>query len=92
MSLECQAFGIAAMCAALAACGCSSSGKVAAIESQNRTLSEQTRAQLAEIENLKIHSRTVEDRLIRAEEDLARGFEDSLSSGGFSFCATDADR
>jgi chemotaxis protein MotB len=72
MSLECQAFGIAAMCAALAACGCSSSGKVAAIESQNRTLSEQTRAQLAEIENLKIHSRTVEDRLIRAEEDLAR--------------------
>ena len=29
-------------------------------------------AQLAEIENLKIHSRHVEDQLIRAEEDLAR--------------------
>ena len=41
-------------------------------QSQNRTLTEQTRAQLAEIENLKIHSRHVEDQLIRAEEDLAR--------------------
>ena len=46
--------------------------QVNALQSQNRTLSEQTRAQLAEIENLKIHSRKVEDRLIRAEEDLAR--------------------
>ena len=41
-------------------------------QSQNRTLTEQTKAQLAEIENLKIHARHVEDQLIRAEEDLAR--------------------
>lgn len=44
----------------------------AALQSQVRTLSEQSRAQLAEIENLKIHSRHVEDQLIQAEEDLAR--------------------
>jgi flagellar motor protein MotB len=60
--------------AALASCGCQtvSQSKYAACQSQNRTLSEQTRAQLSEIENLKIHSRHVEDQLIRAEEDLAR--------------------
>ena len=39
--------------------------------SQNRILSEQCRAQLAEIENLKTHSRNVEDQLIRTEEELA---------------------
>ncbi len=60
--------------AALASCGCTvvSQGKYAALQSQNRTLSEQSKAQLAEIENLKIHSRHVEDQLIQAEEDLAR--------------------
>ena len=59
---------------AWACCGCQSvsQSKFAACQSQNRTLTEQTRAQLAEIENLKIHSRHVEDQLIRAEEDLAR--------------------
>jgi chemotaxis protein MotB len=62
---------LASACAALAACGCTGS-QVNTLQSQNRALSEQTRAQLAEIENLKIHSRTVEDRLIKAEEDLAR--------------------
>jgi len=39
--------------------------------SQNRALSEQTRAQLAEIDNLKAHKRDVENRLIRSEEQLA---------------------
>ncbi len=58
--------------AALASCGCASKGQVAACQSQNRSLTEQTKAQLAEIENLKIHTRHVEDQLIRAEEDLAR--------------------
>jgi flagellar motor protein MotB len=60
--------------AALAFSGCQtvSQSKYAACQSQNRTLSEQSRAQLSEIENLKIHSRHVEDQLIRAEEDLAR--------------------
>jgi chemotaxis protein MotB len=60
--------------AVLAASGCKmvSQSQYAAAQSQNRTLTEQTRAQLAEIENLKVHSRHVEDQLIRAEEDLAR--------------------
>jgi chemotaxis protein MotB len=38
---------------------------------QNRSLSEQNRAQLAEIENLRAHSRKLEDRLVRTEEDYA---------------------
>jgi chemotaxis protein MotB len=47
-------------------------GKFDAVQRQNRMLLEQQRAQLAEIENLKIHAHTIEDRLIQTEEDLAR--------------------
>lgn len=47
-------------------------GRFESAEAQNRTLNEQNRAQLAEIENLKIHSRNVEDQLIKAEEELAK--------------------
>jgi chemotaxis protein MotB len=53
-------------------CGSVSQSRYSALQSQNRVLTEQTRAQLAEIENLKIHTRRVEDQLIQAEEDLAR--------------------
>ena len=42
-----------------------------AAQAQNRALSEQNRAQLAEIDNLKVHSHTLEDRVIRSEEQLA---------------------
>lgn len=42
-----------------------------AVQSQNRVLSEQNRAQLAEIANLKVHSRNVEDQLANTEEKLA---------------------
>lgn len=42
-----------------------------ACQTQNRALAEQNRAQLAEIENLKVHSRTLEDRVIRSEKQLA---------------------
>jgi chemotaxis protein MotB len=59
---------------ALASCGCSmfTSSQLSAVQSQNRMLTEQSKAQLAEIENLKIHSRRVEDQLIHAEDELAR--------------------
>jgi flagellar motor protein MotB len=40
-------------------------------ETTNRVLSEQNRAQLVEIENLKAHTRQTEDQLIRAERELA---------------------
>lgn len=40
-------------------------------ESEKRILSEQCRAQLAEIENLTIHKRDTEDRLFRTERELA---------------------
>jgi flagellar motor protein MotB len=39
---------------------------------QNQALAEQCRAQLAEIENLRVHSRDTEDRLIHTEEELAQ--------------------
>lgn len=53
--------------------GCTwvSSGQFSAAQTQNRILTEQSQAQLAEIENLKAHNRTVENQLIQAEEELA---------------------
>jgi chemotaxis protein MotB len=58
---------------ALALSGCQwvSKGQLTAADSQNRILNEQSKAQLAEIENLKAHNRTVENQLIQAEEELA---------------------
>lgn len=56
----------------LAGCGWVPQSKFSSLESQSRILSEQNKAQLAEIENLKVHARNVEDQLIRAEQDLAR--------------------
>ena len=40
-------------------------------QSQNRILAEQSRAQLAEIDNLKAHGRDVENQLIRTEQEMA---------------------
>ena len=51
--------------------GCVSKGRYDAILTQNRSLSEQSRAQLAEIENLKIHATNTEDLLQRTEEEVA---------------------
>ena len=58
--------------ALLAICGCKSTNtQVTSLQSQNRVLTEQSRAQLAEIQNLKIHARSVEDKLINAEREIA---------------------
>lgn len=52
--------------------GCTSTGgQVGTLQAQNRSLTEQSKAQLAEIENLKHHARQLEDRLIEAEQQLA---------------------
>ena len=52
--------------------GClASKAQLTASETQNRVLVEQNRAQLAEIENLKAHSRTVEDQLTHNETEMA---------------------
>jgi chemotaxis protein MotB len=40
-------------------------------QAQNRALSEQNRAQLTETENLKVHSRNIENQLQRTEQELA---------------------
>lgn len=42
-----------------------------AARADNQVLTEQNRAQLAEIQNLKVHSRTLEDRVIHSEEQAA---------------------
>jgi chemotaxis protein MotB len=42
-----------------------------ACQSQNRMLSAQSRAQVAEIQNLRTHTRTTEDQLVRTEQELA---------------------
>ena len=58
--------------AAAPGCGWVPQSKFSSLESQSRILTEQTKAQIAEIENLKNHSRTIEDQLIRAEQQLAQ--------------------
>jgi hypothetical protein len=40
-------------------------------QTQHRVLAEQNRVQLAEIENLRIHNRELEDRVISNEKQLA---------------------
>jgi hypothetical protein len=56
----------------LVAGGCSSAGgQLGTLKTQNRSLLEQNRVQLAEIENLKTHSRRLEDKLIDSERQMA---------------------
>jgi chemotaxis protein MotB len=68
----------------VAGCGWVPKSKFSSLESQSRILTEQNKSQLAEIENLKAHARTIEDQLIQAERDLAKlskprpGMADSL--------------
>ena len=58
--------------APLLAAGCSSTGgQLGTLQTQNRSLLEQNRVQLAEIENLKTHARRLEDKLIEADRQLA---------------------
>ncbi|MBN1911903.1 MAG: OmpA family protein [Pirellulales bacterium] len=52
--------------------GCAASqGQLQALKTQNRSLTEQTQAQATEIENLKVHSRNIENQLQRTEEEMA---------------------
>ena len=65
--------GLLALALLLPAAGCAmvSRNQLTACEAQSRELNEQNKAQLAEIANLKAHNRTVENRLMKAEEELA---------------------
>ncbi len=45
--------------------------RLSSCQQRERALSEQCRAQVAEIDNLKVHNRNIEDKLLKAEEDLA---------------------
>jgi len=75
------------LAAACTAAGCSASGRKAAeAQAQNRVLTEQNRAQLAEIENLRSHKRRIENRLIEAEEELAL-IEEQLGLDGEGLAA-----
>jgi chemotaxis protein MotB len=56
---------------AFSGCLLASRGELDALESRNRVLMEQHRAQLTEINNLKVHSRNVEDQLAMNEQKMA---------------------
>ncbi len=61
--------------------GCSSGGgQLGTLQTQNRSLLEQNKVQLAEIENLNTHARRLEDKLIDAERQLA-ALENDPSDG-----------
>ncbi len=66
---------LVALAPLVSAAGCglmAPASKLSAAQAQNRTLTEQLKAQQAETENLKFHTRSVENQLVRAEADLAR--------------------
>ena len=59
-------------CALFAVAGCSSTGgQLGTLQTQNRSLLEQNKTQLGEIENLRSHARRLEDKLIESERQLA---------------------
>ncbi|MCE9604020.1 MAG: hypothetical protein K8U03_03860 [Planctomycetia bacterium] len=62
-----------AIISALCVCGCAYVPKTQynACETQARILNEQSKAQLAEISNLKTHNRKLEDQLLQTEKELA---------------------
>lgn len=52
--------------------GCSTPpSQLAALQGQNRALTQQLQDQAARLESLQVHDRNVQDQLVRAEEDLA---------------------
>ena len=65
-----------ACAATLLGCGWTNRAEVASYREINRQLAAQSRMQLTEIENLKSHTRQVEDQLIAAENAL-ESFEQS---------------
>jgi chemotaxis protein MotB len=73
MSRQTLTLALAALlgCAGLSGCQFAPKSQLTAAETRSRALGEQNQAQLAEIANLKAHNRRVEDRLIRAEQELA---------------------
>ncbi len=56
----------------VAGCGFVPTSQLTSVQSQNKTLAEQVQSQQTELENLKFHTRSVENQLVRAEADLAR--------------------
>jgi len=63
---------VAALVCSSVGCGLFPNRRVTAIKAQNRALTEQSKAQLAEIENLRTHTRSVQNQLELAETDLAK--------------------
>jgi chemotaxis protein MotB len=61
-------------------CGLVTQSQFAAVQSQNRVLADQNRAQLEELSNLKVHARQTEDQLRAAEQRMA-ALEDQVGLG-----------
>lgn len=65
------AIGASILSLALAGCQLVPKGHLSAAEAQNRALVEQKNSLLAENENLRVHSRRLEEQVKQAEEELA---------------------
>jgi hypothetical protein len=68
--LSCHSLAMVALVVVCAGCS-GTGGSLGTLQTQNRSLLEQNRAQIAEIENLKDHSRRLGDELIEAERQLS---------------------
>ncbi|MGW8257223.1 MAG: hypothetical protein ACWGMZ_07050 [Thermoguttaceae bacterium] len=67
----CLAVLICASIALFSGCVFTSKTKLNKAQTENRILSQQNRAQLAEIENLKVHGRDLENKLISSDDEIA---------------------
>jgi chemotaxis protein MotB len=70
-SRQLSIFALLGLMAIAPGCQWGSPGQLSSAQMQSRVLTEQNQAQLQEIENLKAHNRTIENKLIQAEEELA---------------------
>ena len=64
------AFSLVALLATATGC-LVPAGKANSLAAQNRSLAERNEALAVQLENLKVHTESIEDMLLRAEEDLA---------------------
>lgn len=87
---------VAMLCVApplLCGCGYVPKTQFNACESQARILSEQSKAQLAEIANLKSHAKKLEDDLLKAEKELtAASAAPTPIANGSPICKLNAKR
>ncbi len=82
MTLQLSSASLAAIALSLlflGGCGSVSRGEYRTLEMQNRVLSEQNRAQQAEIANLRDHQRKLEDQVIKSSRAAGDNLPQTLT-------------